>query len=119
MTLFNRQDNQTHHEKSWRAIHPAIKRFFTRNPYAWIDTTGNLPTPGAEAFAFAKQMLPIIEWKGPGEVVQKQLYGTAPQVFVQQTAIQTGIPGIGAGQIWNGGLIDNPAASGDLSGGIV
>lgn len=119
MTTFSRQDNQTQHEKGWRAVHPAIKNFFTRGLYGWIDTTGNQPTPGAEASAFAKQMLPIYEWKGPGEVVQKQLYGTAPQVFVQQAVIPTGIAGIGAGQIWNGGLVDNPAASSNLAGEIV
>lgn len=119
MSLFNRQDRQSDHEKWWRGVHPAIKAFFIGNPNSWVNQTGNLPTPGAEAFAYAKQMLPLYEWKGPGEVVQKQLHATAPQSYQLQQVIPTGIAGIGAGQIWNGGLTDNPAADNGLSGEIV
>lgn len=116
---FDRQQNQTGHEKWWRGVHPRIKAFFIGNPNAWVDQTKNLPTPGTEAFAYAKQMLPILEWKGPGEVVLKQLHLTAPQVYQTQQVIPTGIAGIAAGQIWNGGLIDNPASGDTLAGEIV
>lgn len=117
--LFNRQQTQTPHEKWWRGVHPAIKAFFIGNPNKWVNQTRNLPTAGAEAFAYSQQMLPILEWKGPGEVVLRQVRATAPQVFQLQQVVPTGIPGIGAGQIWNGGLIDNPGAADTLAGEIV
>ena len=89
--------------------HVAIAKFMT-NFYQWINTTGRQPTPGAEAFAFAKQMLPLYDWKGPGEIVQEQLsaYG-GPQVFVPQSVVPTGIAGIQAGQIFLAQLTANPA----------
>lgn len=101
-----RQDRQTPHEKAWRGVHHAIVSFFN-GFYGYVNTTGNQPTPGAEAFAFAKQMLPLFAVKGPGEIVRKQLHATAPQVFVAQTVVPTGIAGIAAGQIWNGELMSD------------
>jgi hypothetical protein len=82
--------------------------------YKWLNTTGKQPTPGAEAFAFSTIMLPLQDWKGPGEIVRKQLYLTAPQVYVNQMVIPTGIAGITAGQVALAELMDNPY---DLSGG--
>jgi hypothetical protein len=103
----SRQDARRPREKEWDFVHYKITSFF-RGFIGYINTTGNQPTPGAEAFAYAKQMLPLQEWKGPGEVVLKQAFLTAPQVYVAQTVVPTGIAGIGAGQIWNGQLLDNP-----------
>lgn len=76
--------------------------------YKWVNTTGNQPTPGAEAFAFSTFMLPLQDWKGPGEIVRQQLHLTAPQVYVQQTVVPTGIAGITAGQVALHSLLDNP-----------
>jgi len=76
--------------------------------YKWINTTGNQPTAGAETMAFASLMLPIQEWKGPGEIVRRQLYLTAPQVYVTQQVVPTGIAGIAAGQVVSAPLMDNP-----------
>lgn len=105
--MFNRQANQSGHEKQWRWIHPAIKEFFTSAMVSYQPTQGNQNFIGAEAAAYDKQMLPIIDWKGPGEVVLFQMQNTPPQVFVTQSVVPTGIAGIAAGQIWNGGMIDN------------
>jgi hypothetical protein len=79
------------------AVHPAIARF-NKWFYSWIDTTDLQPTPGAEAAAFAKQMLPIAEWDGSGEPVMYQLQAFAPQIYVNQMIVPTGIAGIAAGQ---------------------
>lgn len=76
--------------------------------YRWINTTNKQPTPGAEAFAFASFMLPLQDWKGPGEIVRQQLHLTAPQVYVQQMVIPTGLAGIAAGQVALAALLDNP-----------
>jgi hypothetical protein len=91
------------------SAHVALQKFAT-NFYNWVNTTGRQPTPGAEAFAFAKQMLPLYDWKGPGEIVQEQLraYG-GPQVFIPQSVVPTGIAGIQAGQIFLAELMANPA----------
>lgn len=114
----SRADNRTDHEKAWGNVHPKIKAFFT-SLYGYVDTSANQNYIGAEAMAFAQQMLPTYEWKGPGEVVQKQIIATAPQVFVTHSVVPTGIAGIAAGQIWNGQLIDNPNTGDNLSGEIV
>jgi len=104
-----RMDGQSPHEKRMRGLHPAISRFVANFILPrYQDTSRNQNFIGAEAFALINQNLPIIEWKGPGEVVQRQLIATAPQFFQAQQVVPTGLPGIAAGQIWNGGLIDNP-----------
>lgn len=87
--------------------HPGLKALAGKF-YQWIDTTKAQPTPGAEAFAFSTEMLPLQDWKGPGEMVRRQLYLTAPQVFQMQQVIPTGIAGIASGQIYLAGLMDNP-----------
>lgn len=115
----SRQQNQTDHEKSWNWVHPKIKAMFIGAIGGYIDTSRNQNYIGAEAMAYAKQMLPMYEWKGPGEVVQRQIIATAPQVLVTQSVVPTGIAGIQAGQIWNGELIDNPNSGDTLSGEIV
>ena len=115
----DRNRNQTPHEKQWRFVHPAIREFFTNAITSYRDTSANQNFIGAEAMAFERQMLPLYEWKGPGEVVYKQLIAGQQQVYVQQTVVPTGIAGIGAGQIWNGGLVDNPSASDTLAGEVV
>lgn len=74
--------------------------------YQYIDTTGRQPTPGAEAYAFAQQMLPLQDWKGTGDLVQRNMQITSPQLYVTQSTLPTGIAGIGAGQIFNGNLMD-------------
>lgn len=72
---------------------------FTDRFYLWIDTKNRQPTAGAETFAFARQMLPLMDWKGPGEIVQRNMVITTPQVYVIQQVVPTGIAGIAAGQI--------------------
>jgi hypothetical protein len=115
MPLFGgRQGRRTNHEKLWDYVHPAIKQFFTSALVSYEDTSGRQNYIGAEAAAYDKQMLPILEWKGPGEVVMKQLIQTAPQVFVTQSVVPTGIAGIQTGQMWNGGMADNPNAGDTL-----
>ncbi|MDE2019923.1 MAG: hypothetical protein KGJ13_06295 [Patescibacteria group bacterium] len=114
----SRQDYRTTHEKSWDWVHPVLRKYFTAL-YGYVDTSPNQNYIGAEAAAFSKQMLPLLEWKGPGEVVDRQLICTAPQVYVTQQVVPTGIAGIAAGQIWNGGLVDNPNTNSNLSGEIV
>lgn len=118
MGLFSRQANRTDHEKSWDGVHPVIKNFLA-NFYRWTDTSRNQNYIGAEALAFTDQMLPLYEWKGPGEVVARQLLCTAPQVYVTHQVKPTGIAGIAAGQSWQGRLIDNPNSSPDLNATIV
>lgn len=115
----NRQDRQTDHEKEWRWVHPAIKEFFTTALTSYKDTSGNQNFIGAEAMAYTKQMLPLYEWKGPGEVVQQQLIAMSPPVFQAQQVVPTGLAGIGAGQIWNGSMSNNPNLQPDLQGEIV
>jgi len=90
-------------------MYPFLQSFLRTNFYPFINRTNNLPTPGAEAFAFNGFMLPINEWKGPGEVVRQQLFLTSPQVYQTQTPIPTGIAGIQAGQIALAQLMDNGA----------
>lgn len=114
----SRHQNRTDHEKAWDGVHPAIKNFFA-GLYDWVNTSARQNYIGAEAQAFAKQMLPTYEWKGPGEVVRKQLISTAPQVYVTQSVVPTGIAGIAAGQVWNGQLIDNPNTNSGLQQEIV
>jgi hypothetical protein len=114
----SRQSRQTAHEKSWNGVHPVIKNFLA-NFYRWADTSGNQNYIGAEALAFTDQMLPLYEWKGPGEVVARQLLCTAPQVYVQHVVKPTGLAGIAAGQGWQGMLIDNPNSAPDLQPTIV
>jgi len=103
----SRQDRQTAHEKWWRQVNSRLKEYFTTALTGYVDTSSNQNYIGAEAAAFDRQMLPILEWKGPGEVVQRQLFAGAPPVYVQQVVKPTGIAGIVSGQIWNGGLQDN------------
>lgn len=100
-----REHRRTQHEKNWDWVHPAIRQFF-QGFYKYTDTSRNQNYIGAEALAFSEQSLPPYMWKGPGEVVARQLIQTAPQVYVTHTPVPTGIAGIAAGQIWNGGLID-------------
>jgi hypothetical protein len=87
--------------------HPGLKQLMGKF-YSWVDTTNHQPTPGAEAFAFNSEMLPLQDWKGNGEIVRRQLYLTAPQVYQMQNVIPTGLAGIAAGQIYLAGLMDNP-----------
>lgn len=91
----------------FKMFHPVFKRAAGKF-YNWLNTTGKQPTPGAEAFAFNSEMLPLYDWKGPGEIVQSQFRAFAPQVFVPQSVIPTGIAGIAAGQVVLGQLMDNP-----------
>lgn len=86
--------------------HPAITAFAGRF-YKWLNTAGQQPTAGFEVMAFSSLMLPLQDWKGPGEIVQKQLYLTAPAVFQAQVVVPTGIAGIAAGQAISVGLNDN------------
>lgn len=103
----NRQQNQSPHEKWWRGVHPKVKAFFTSAVASYTDTSSRQNYIGAEAYAFQTLMLPLQEWKGPGEVVLRQMMMGAPPVVVQQTPIITGIPGIAAGQSWQAALIDS------------
>lgn len=103
----SRQDRQSPHEKWWRSVHPMVKGFFTSAIVKQRDTSNNQNYIGAGAVALENQMLPLYALKGPGEVVLHQLITYAPQLYVQQVVKPTGIAGIGAGQIWNGGLQDN------------
>lgn len=82
-----------------------LHSFFAAN-YLYLNQTGNLPTPGAEAYALASQMLPLQDWKGPGDIVQRSMMITSPQLYVAKSVSIAGIPGIGAGQIFAGGLVD-------------
>ncbi len=116
--MFSRQSRQTPHEKWWRGVHPVIKNWMGQF-YNWRDTSPQQNYIGAEAAAFETLMLPLLEWKGPGEVVAKQLLCTAPQVYVAHSVVPTGIAGIGAGQGWQGRLIDNPNSAPDLQPTIV
>jgi len=115
----NRQDRQTQHEKNWRWVHPMIKDFFTSAITSYTDTSSNQNFIGAEAAAYDRQMLPLYDWKGPGEVVQQQLIAMTPPVFQAQQVVPTGIAGIASGQIWNGSLANNPTLQPDLQGEIV
>lgn len=114
-----RQDRQSNHEKWWRSVHPMVREFFTSALTSYRDTSNNQNFIGAEAMAFDKQMLPLYEWKGPGEVVLQQLIAMTPPVFQAQQVVPTGIAGIASGQIWNGGLANNPNITPDLQGEIV
>lgn len=82
-----------------------LHTFFSGN-YTYINQTGNLPTPGAEAYAFAQQMLPLLDWKGPGDIVQRNMQISSPQLYVAKSTRIQGLPGIAAGQIFAGGLVD-------------
>lgn len=107
MRQFDRQVAQSPHEKWWRYVHPRIKEFFTSAVAGYVNTAPNQNYIGADAQAYDRQMLPLFMIKGRGEVIQRQLIQTAPQVYVQQTPITTGIPGIAAGQVWNGALTNS------------
>lgn len=61
--------------------------------------------------AFAQQMLPLQDWKGTGDLVQRNMQITSPQLYVTQSVLPTGIAGIAAGQVFNGNLTNI-----DLSG---
>lgn len=113
--MANRQRNQRPHEKAWNWVHPAIKEFFTTAVTSYRDTSQNQNYIGAEAQAFDRRILPFILVKGPGEIVRKQLLAGAPQVYQAQNVVPTGIAGIQAGQIWNGGMSDNPLTGAGLS----
>ncbi len=76
--------------------------------YTWLDQTGRQPTPGAEAFAFNDLTLPLYIEKGPGEVVRNQLFLTAPQYYLAQQVIPTGIAGTAAGTYAVSALMENP-----------
>ncbi len=88
-----------------RAAYDRLHAFFSGN-YLYLNQTGNLPTPGAESYAFAQQMLPLQDWKGPGDIVQRNFQIYSPQLYVTKSVTPTGIPGIAAGQIFSGGLVD-------------
>lgn len=115
----SRQAGQSSHEKWWRYIHPAIKEFFTSNITSYRDTSADQNYIGAEAMAFDRRILPYYLDKGPGEIVLKQLMAGAPQVYVTQSVVPTGIAGIAAGQIWNGEMTDNPLTGGGTAPEIV
>jgi hypothetical protein len=104
--VFRPEDGRMIAAKRWQWTNPKLKDFF-QSFYQWDNTASRQNYIGAEAAAFTEQMLPIDMTKGPGEVVLRQLIATAPQVQVLQQVVPTGIAGIGSGQIWNGGLIDN------------
>lgn len=114
----NRQERQTRHEKRWKFVHPKIREFFTSAITSYRDTSQNQNYIGAEAQAFDRRILPYYLDKGPGEIVLKQIYAGAPQVYVTQQVVPTGIAGIQAGQIWNGGMSDNPLTNGGLAAEI-
>lgn len=115
----SRQDRQTGHEKWWRSVHPMVKEFFNTALVGYIDTSNNQNFIGARAAAYDRQMLPLFETKGPGEVVQEQLIAMTPPVYQVKMVIPTGLNGIATGQIWNGGMSNNPLLQPDLSGEIV
>ena len=102
--------NQLPHEA--QTFHPII-RAFNALFYNWRDTSAKQNFIGAEAAAFTTLMLPLQKLKGPGEVVKKQLMTYAPQVYVTQSVVPTGIAGIQAGQSWQAGLLDNADLSGN------
>lgn len=87
--------------------HPAFKAFAGRF-YTWLNTQRQQPTAGFEVMAFSSLMLPLQDWKGPGEIVQRQLYLTAPAVYQAHVVVPTGIAGITAGQAISVGLMDAP-----------
>lgn len=87
-------------------MHPAYKAFAGKF-HRWINTTYQQPTAGAEVMAFASEMLPLYDWKGPGEIVRRQFAITAPQVYVGQQVVPTGLAGIQAGQVISAALMDN------------
>jgi hypothetical protein len=107
------------HQRFWEGLHGRIKEFFTSGVTSYRDTSANQNYIGAEAMAFDRLMLPLQETKGPGEVVWRQLLCTAPQVYVTQTPIVTGIPGIATGQMFPAGLTDNPFVDQSLNQEIV
>lgn len=89
-------------------VHEVIDKlhsFFSAN-YLYLNQTGKQPTPGAEAYAFAMQQLPLLDWKGPGDIVQRNFQITSPQLYVTKSVRPTGIAGIAAGQIYAGNLVD-------------
>lgn len=114
----NRQHNQTPHEKQWNWVHPAIREFFTSAVTSYRDTQQGQNYIGAEAQAFDRRLLPYYLDKGPGEIVLKQLFAGAPQVYVAQSVVPTGLAGIQAGQIWNGEMSDNPLTNAGLAAEI-
>lgn len=87
-------------------MHPVYKAFAGKF-HRWINTTYQQPTAGAEVMAFASEMLPLYDWKGPGEIVRRQFSIIAPQVYQAQQVIPTGLAGIAAGQIVSAALMDN------------
>lgn len=100
-------------------MHPKVREFFTSALTPYIDQSSRQNFIGAEAMAFEAQHLPYYLDKGPGEIVRGQLMAGAAQVMIAQTPLPTGIAGIAAGQIWNGGLVDNPLTSGGTNPEIV
>lgn len=88
-----------------KAAYDKLHSFFSAN-YLYIDRTNKLPQPGAEAYAFAQQMLPLLDWKGPGDIVQRNMQISSPQLYVAKSVTPTGIAGIAAGQVFAGGLVD-------------
>ncbi|MDE2019750.1 MAG: hypothetical protein KGJ13_05400 [Patescibacteria group bacterium] len=117
--MIDRQRFQSPHEKWWRFVHPTIREFFTSAVVSYRNTQSDQNYIGAEAMAFDRLSLPMQLIKGPGEEVLHQLMGTAPQVFVTQSVVPTGIAGIAAGQMWNGQLADNPYANGETPEAIL
>lgn len=88
-----------------KAARDKLHSFFSAN-YLYLDRTAKLPAPGAEAYAFALQMLPLLDWKGPGDIVQRNMQISSPQLYVAKSVTPAGIPGIAAGQIFAGNLVD-------------
>ena len=85
------------------SVYDAMHKVFDGS-YTFIDTTQRQPTPGAEAFAFAQLMLPLLDWKGPGDIVQRNMQITSKQLYVAQSVTPTGLAGIAAGQTFAGNL---------------
>lgn len=86
-----------------QSVYDKLHAFFA-GTYSYIDTTSRQPTPGAEAFAFAQQMLPLLDWKGPGDLVQRSMMIQSRQLYVTQSVTPTGLAGIAAGQTFAGNL---------------
>jgi len=113
------QHPRQQHQQWWQRVHGKIKDYFTSAIVEYRDTSSRQNYIGPDAQAFMTLMLPLQETKGPGEVVWRQLIATAPQVFVEQTPIVTGIPGIASGQIYSPALQDNPFVDQSLNTEIV
>lgn len=89
-----------------------IYNAFTASLYEWANTTQRQPTPGAEAWSFTKQMLPLIDFIGPGEMVQNQFQIYTQPLYVTKQARVQGIPGIAAASVVSQALMMNSQGGG-------